>query len=242
MSMMLRSSRSAVSRVAGTLKSALPRLTICLDLDECLLHSVMPMAESTTKGCWLDRPHRAAPGRVRGAPDCELWLPQLRAPARVYLRPGLSAFLTQVRTLGDTILYTSATPLYAHALLSQIDPHGLTFSRLLDRQHCETMRPGVYAKDLRRLHTPLARTILVDDMASAASLQPDNLIEISPFYGDEEDRALPALLALLRVLVDEPDVRPLLRESCGVGARSRRPGACRVTGGGGGIDHCRMGG
>ena len=43
-------------------------------------------------------------------------------------------------------------------------------------------------------------------------------------------------------LVDEPDVRPLLRESCGVGERSRRPGACRVTGGGGGIDHCRMGG
>jgi hypothetical protein len=52
--------------------------------------------------------------------------------------------------------------------------------------------------------------VLVDDLATCFSLQPDNGIPIAPFYGDAADTALDHILACLRALALEPDVRPVL--------------------------------
>jgi Dullard-like phosphatase family protein len=182
------------------------RLTVCLDLDECLIHAELAAASSA--GCWSAR---RPPGqeKVNTQPDFQFGS-EAFGEVRVWRRPRLAEFLQECRSLGEVVLYTSSTEEYARAIVSHLDPAGAVFSRVLSRRLCHQIAPGLFAKDLGRLGTPLGRTVLVDDLATCFSLQPDNGIPIAPFFGDAADTALDDVLACLRALAVEEDVRPLL--------------------------------
>lgn len=49
--------------------------------------------------------------------------------------------------------------------------------------------------------------VLVDNSSISYSVQPENGIPIIPFYDNNKDRELVALIGYLRELMQEPDVR-----------------------------------
>ena len=88
------------------------RLTVCLDMDECLLHA--EVADAAIKGCAdLSRQAQArADERKDLTADFEFELPYLDAPVRVFKRPGLDDFLLEAGRVRP-ILLTRAFPLAA---------------------------------------------------------------------------------------------------------------------------------
>ena len=92
------------------------RLTVCLDMDECLLHSEVMDADLEVKGC-ADQSHQRAAraaNETKGVDaDFEFELPYLDAPVRVFKRPGLDDFLLEAGRLAELVLYSSAAEGYA---------------------------------------------------------------------------------------------------------------------------------
>ena len=214
------------------------RLTICLDLDECLIHC---RAEEDADGESLSFMEASGPEAVRAASahdrlhsskrakavrrfapaDAELDLPYLDAPLLLHKRPLLDDFLAEAAKLGELVLYTSAADSYARLAHEQLDPSGALFEgRVLTRADCAVV-DHVYVKDLQRLNRPLSRLVCVDDHVASCMMTPDNLAPIRPFLGDPEDRELSTMLPLLRTLAvnNTSDVRDTLRGTFGLKAR-----------------------
>ena len=114
------SARHALSTVpAGPLlppRTPDGRLTVCLDMDECLLHAEVMDADLEVKGC-ADQSHQRAAraaSETKGVDaDFEFELPYLDAPVRVFKRPGLDDFLLEAGRLAELVLYSSAAEGYA---------------------------------------------------------------------------------------------------------------------------------
>ena len=84
-------------------------------------------------------------------------------------------------------------------------------SHRLYRQH--TSKQGhVYLKDLSLIGRDLAKTIIVDNVASNFQNQPENGIEIRSWYDDPDDIALFELAPILLQIVNHPsgDLRTAL--------------------------------
>ena len=157
------------------------RLTVCLDMDECLLHAEVTDADLEVKGC-ADQSHQAqarADERKDVDADFEFELPYLDAPVRVFKRPGLDDFLLEAGRVAELVLYTSAAEGYASEIVKRLDPTGGTFAGILTRRHCRKLQVGSYAKDLEGLGRSLERTVLVDDSTTPFIMQPDNGLPIT---------------------------------------------------------------
>jgi Dullard-like phosphatase family protein len=157
------------------------RLTVCLDIDECLLHAEVTDADLEVKGC-ADQSHQAqarADERKDVDADFEFELPYLVAPVRVFKRPGLDDFLLEAGRVAELVLYTSAAEGYASEIVKRLDPTGGTFAGILTRRHCRKLQVGSYAKDLEGLGRSLERTVLVDDSTTPFMMQPDNGLPIA---------------------------------------------------------------
>lgn len=193
------------------------RLTLCLDLDESLIHAEVsdddPPSFREVGGAEAARQSmRRSRVASQLEADFELELPYLEHPVLVYKRPLLGDFLQEVAKMADLVLFTSAADSYAAAVAAQLDPDGELFAAVLSRAQCTDLGDGIFAKDLTALGRPLERTILVDDAPTSFVLQPNNGVPVPPFFGDVQDRALPTLLPLLRTLHTSEDVRPRLRD------------------------------
>ncbi len=199
----------------------LPTLTLCLDLDECLVHCSTEDKSCTTfqelMGPEAARAKAADAGALSRhgalvAADAEFHLPYLCEPVRLHKRPLLQDFLVEARKLCELVLFTSATDGYVEQCAPLIEPAPGTFSAVLTRKHC-TERDALYVKDLSLLGRPLERVVLLDDNPASFMLHPDNGVPILPWFGGAEDRELTALLPLLRSLQGDADVRPRLRQA-----------------------------
>jgi len=201
--------------------SSLTTITLCLDLDECLVHTtnadVGAPGFREASGPEVARAKAAhaelhRKGQLLPTPDHEFELAYLEFPVRMFKRPLLDDFLDEASKLCELVLFSSAVEGYVHECAKALDPEGTRFvGRLLSRTHCSPLS-AVLVKDLGRLGRPLERIVLVDDNVASCMLQPDNAVPIRPFFGDRDDRELGQLLPLLRRLHGEPDVRELLRE------------------------------
>lgn len=197
-----------LSKSASSLAGPAHRLTICLDLDLCLVHTDLASSSALVAGDRSSRLERGE-GVPERAPDFE-FATSATGTVRVWQRPGLAQFLQQCAGLGEVVVFTSSVEEYARAIVAGIDPGRLVIARVLSRRHCTQLAPGLFAKDLDALGTPLARTVLVDDLLASFSLQPDNGIPIRPYHGAPHDLALDGLLPLLRALECAHDVRSSL--------------------------------
>ena len=220
--------RAASSSPSTPLLPVLPdgdtRLTLCLDLDECLIHGTADESEAESlsfmepsgpeaarEAAAHSRLHRRHRGRGLGPADAEIDLPYLETPFRVHKRPLLSDFLMEASN--ELVLFTAADG-YARCVAECIDPEGAAFQgRVLTRPHCTPMDAagGVYAKDLAALGRPLERIVLMDDNLASALMHPDNVLPIQPFLGDPDDRGLGNVMPMLRTLAQVDDVREKLR-------------------------------
>ncbi|KAL6759821.1 HAD-like domain-containing protein [Haematococcus lacustris] len=154
------------------------RKTLVLDLDRTLVDCIL-----------LQDPASSPPDFV--------YTDVLGVQAKVWTRPGLAHFLAEVARMFEVVLFTAAGARHADCVLQHIDPQGVLFSHRLYAQHTVEQPSWGWVKDLSRLGRDLAHTLIVDDSALAALLQPCNLVPIRPFDQADPDKAQDTALAEL---------------------------------------------
>lgn len=186
------------------------RLTIVLDMDETLLHSVFTMTKE--KEIYRQEEARQATHRLH---DFEISLEGEEEDedetAFVFIRPGLKEFLDECCRLYETVVFTAALAVYAKPVLDRVDPEGRIHHRLY-REATVTYRGQPFVKDLSKLGRDMNRIILVDNNPYAMMANPDNGMPILSYYDDPEDRELEKALVFFRQLQEQPDVRVWLRK------------------------------
>jgi hypothetical protein len=123
------------------------------------------------------------------------------------IRPGAIDFLNALAEFARPVIFTAATEDYGQWAITQLELAGAPkdMPRLF-RQHAIPFGP-VFLKDLTRLGTKLARTVIVDNVRENFVLQSGNGVEISSWFGlDSRDRALPHLLPTLRELAARKEI------------------------------------
>lgn len=129
-------------------------------------------------------------------------------------RPGLDMFLKTVSELFELVIFTASRARYAEPVIAAIDPKG-RIDHTLFREHCQQVGTG-FVKDLSKLNRNLDEVIIIDVNSTqnspiAYSLQPQNSLAISSFFGEEGDKELSRLLPVLRALSEAEDIFPLLQ-------------------------------
>ena len=153
--------------------------TLVLDLDETLVHSHLTLVA-----------------------DYDFHLTVGSCSFYVKKRPFLEEFLKEAAELFEVVLFTASAEEYASPVIKTIC-QGVPVAATFYRQHCSRIGCS-YVKDLSRLNRPLANVTIVDNSPVAYSLQPENAISISSYYGNKDDRQLKALLCMLKVLAKSP--------------------------------------
>jgi Dullard-like phosphatase family protein len=166
-----------------------PYSSIALDLDETLVFVTMAKPQS---GNFFTV-------RVR------------RRTMYVQMRPGLLDFLSHVRKLFDVFFFTAAQSDYANQVIDRIAP-GVPPCRRLCRDSCR-LQAGYFVKDLKLLRRSLNRVILIDDVPGSALTNPENLIRVTPWNGDQKDDVLLSkLLPILRSIAHEENLSDSARQ------------------------------
>lgn len=165
-------------------------ILLILDIDETLLHAtVQPLEHS---------------------PDCRI------GPYVVYLRPYLAEFLEQTSQLFKLALWSSSSPDYVEAIVSQIIPASVSLEFAWSRDRCITRfdpewQSYYYVKDLRKVKRcgyDLNHTLIVDDTSRKVERNYGNAIYVTPWFGDDrQDNELRRLAAYLPKLCEVPNLR-----------------------------------
>ena len=156
---------------------------------------------------------------LKPAGDC---FEQQRERVFVSFRPGLKKFLIEAESRFEVILFTAAVQYYAEPVLDYIEQWLLQsrqslhvndptlqlplFRHRLYRQSTSPFARYEWAKDIRRLHRDMRRTVLVDNNADAMLATPDNAILIQDYFGIDalgrgaDDSWLDKTMHLLRQL------------------------------------------
>ena len=169
------------------------RVTLCLDLDETLVHcSIQP----------IPRPSLTFSVSFSGQ------------SYTVYcrLRPYLSDFLRAVSAAFEVVIFTASQQVYADTLLDILDRDRALISHRVFRDSCLNF-DGNFLKDLSVLGRDLQVTAIVDNSIQAFGYQLENGIPIESWFDDEDDRELMKLLPFLMRLRQADDVRPLITET-----------------------------
>lgn len=175
-------------------------LVVVIDMDECLIHT-----------------HWSKPAMRTSAILAIPWPDKTTDTIFVHLRPHVVPFLQSLTQSYECHVFTAAQKDYADAVLDRLcEMAGTQFEGRWFRDSCTALDPddanSQFAKDLNVLQRPLERVILVDNNPYSAILQPDNLLEVSDFYGDSNDRVLWHVEHLIRNQLDPAtDVRRVLR-------------------------------
>jgi len=187
------------------------RLTVVLDMDECLIHSANFTMPSDLRQYEASRPSQVIPRD--GVESFKLTMDD-GMQCQVFKRSGLHEFLESCAKEFDTFIFTAGTQEYAEPLLDIIDPTGELLKGRYYRHNCRRVSfdgHTQFLKDLTAVTSELHNCVLVDNNPISFVCQPRNGIPVPDFIG-EPDSALPAVLKLLRELQLLPDVRPRLHE------------------------------
>ena len=185
----------------------LPKLTVVLDLDETLVHSIFHNGQDTLYRQAENR-KLARGGRV---PSFNLKLADGDG-VTVNKRPKLAEFLKAMETEFHAQVFTAALSCYAEPVLNRLDPKRTIFKRRLYREGCTPTGTGAFAKDLNLHFKDLSRVVLVDNNPVSLMRQPDNGLLVPSFFDDPQDDVLPTVLDFLRQLSKEKDIRPVIRK------------------------------
>lgn len=204
------------------------RLTVVLDMDETLLHSHLAPLPTNGDPRSVDdhEDERAAEVKNKKAVDFTFEIGTNKHDKELVkstLRPGLRAFLHALSEEFEPILFTSAMQIYAEPLLNRIDVSPATggpdatpeslhplWRHRLYRPATVNIGQFGFVKDVSRLGRDMKRVVLVDNSWAACVANPDNSIVVPDYLGEQEDIVLERLLAMLRDLKDQEDVRPAL--------------------------------
>jgi CTD small phosphatase-like protein 2 len=137
----------------------------------------------------------------------------------VYSFDGVGGGWMDVAFVAAIIHHTSQIPhhhnvnVFSPCTHAHLNPRteGKYIHHRLFRESCLQVE-GNFLKDLNVLGRPLEKTLLVDNSPHAFGYQVDNGIPIESWFEDPNDRELRKLEKfLVRQILDEPDVRPIIR-------------------------------
>ena len=232
--------RDAVAAEGCLPGTALPRLTVGLDIDETLIHSRLHGQRPRFENHGVGRDAESFEFRTRSSTEDLV---------TVWVRPGMKEFLRRCGERYNTYAFTASEAFYAEPLLERIDPRGAHFKGLYTRKDC-VKASTCYAKDLRVIaqhsemhpidvgeareeirgndleekmssHFSLARTVLVDNNPMSFFPQPSNGVPVVSWYSNPEDTALEQVSTFLQNIETMPDVRPYLDSTFCIGEALR---------------------
>ena len=165
--------------------------TICLDLDETLVHSTL-------------NPNTLSDFSVEVNVNGSLVV------YHVHVRPFLKEFLAKISKWYKIVVYTASIPEYANLVCDKIDSENV-FSQRLFRDSCIATSAGYYTKDLSLVEKDLSQVILIDNSPICFELFPQNCILVDSFTTNKSDNGLFKILCLLDGIRFLSDVRSLLK-------------------------------
>lgn len=129
----------------------------------------------------------------------------------VLKRPGLDDFLNYVKEKFEVAIFTASMKEYADAVINVIAPW-IPVSHRFYRHHCSQIN-GIFIKDLSKFNRPINSIILVDDSNVALMINRSNVITISSWFGEANDRELERMTQqILSKLDSVDDVRSAIRK------------------------------
>ena len=161
-------------------------LTIVLDLDRTLIYSELEESEEEEEECDEEEEEKN-----KQNPDNE----------NIILRPGLYQFLENLMNLKcELIIFTSSAKQRADIIIDKIEKNKKYFNQRLYREHCSLMG-AAYVKDISKLGRDLSKTIIIDNDLGCFYLQQENGILIKTFSGEQTDKYLMNLYAILNKII-----------------------------------------
>eukprot|EP00301_Raphidiophrys_heterophryoidea_P021132 c5654_g1_i1.p1 GENE.c5654_g1_i1~~c5654_g1_i1.p1 ORF type:complete len:325 (-),score=53.76 c5654_g1_i1:799-1773(-) len=181
----------------------LERITLVLDLDETLVHSVPRAANRgppqhydfilEVEGVGQPGSPLSLTSNATSNTSSNLSLSSTSAttfePCVYYVikRPHVDFFLRMVSQWFHVVIFTASQKQYADAVIDLLDPHGYV-SRRMFRDSCDKVEPqaserkGVYfVKSLERVCRDLRRVLIIDNSPVAYRNNNDNALPIKSF-------------------------------------------------------------
>ena len=132
--------------------------------------------------------------------------------AYVQVRPYADYFLKELSKHFEIVLFTAAEEDYTDIVLKELNKNNY-ISYILCRKYTE-LNNGSYIKDLSKLGRDLSKVVIVDNNKDNFSLQPENGLFISSYFGEQNDDELYILCGdLMKIIEKQPDdIRPIIKE------------------------------
>nr|CAH7741977.1 unnamed protein product [Callosobruchus chinensis]CAH7753256.1 unnamed protein product [Callosobruchus chinensis] len=126
-------------------------------------------------------------------------------------RPLLDYFLESLHGSYEIVIYTAEQGMTVFPLIEAIDPKNLIAYKLVrDATH---FTGGHHVKSLNNLNRDLTKVICVDWNAKNVKFNPENLLHVKKWSGNDDDTYLLDLAGLLKTIADNDieDVREVLK-------------------------------
>ncbi|CAH1103477.1 unnamed protein product [Psylliodes chrysocephalus] len=126
-------------------------------------------------------------------------------------RPMLDYFLESLHGSYEIVIYTAEQGMTVFPLIDAIDPKNIIAYKLVrDATH---FSGGHHVKSLNNLNRDLSKVICIDWNAKNVKFNPENLLNVRRWSGNDDDSSLVDLAALLKTIADNDvdDVREVLR-------------------------------
>ena len=132
--------------------------------------------------------------------------------AYVQVRPYAEYFLKELSKYFEIVLFTAAEEDYTDIVLKELNKNNY-INYILCRKYTE-LNNGSYIKDLSKLGRDLSKVCIVDNNKDNFSLQPENGLFISSYFGEQNDNELYLLCQdLMKIIEIQPDdIRIVLKQ------------------------------
>ena len=132
--------------------------------------------------------------------------------AYVQVRPYADYFLKELSKHFEIVLFTAAEEDYTNIVLNELNKNKY-ITHILCRKYTE-FNNGCYIKDLSKLGRDLSKVCIVDNNKDNFSLQPENGLFISSYYGEQDDNELRLLCSdLMKIIEIQPDdIRTVIKQ------------------------------
>eukprot|EP00117_Sycon_ciliatum_P047860 scpid92588/ scgid34146/ Mitochondrial import inner membrane translocase subunit TIM50; Small C-terminal domain Phosphatase protein 4 len=130
-------------------------------------------------------------------------------------RPGLKVFLRQVHQYYEIVIFTTEPQMSYQHVVDSLDTEQRVIYKLF--REGTDYKNLMHHKDLKNLNRDLRRVIHVDNEPKACDRNPENVVFVSKWTGEEDDMYLYDLGEFLRTIAQSAmqsktnDIRPLLK-------------------------------
>ena len=126
----------------------------------------------------------------------------------LHLRPGLHEFLARISQYYEVVLFSQDDTSFVYDLCQKLDPSRQVFAAVFGKEIMSFRRDGNFV-DLKYLNRPLKDVVVLGKEPKLVKDHAGNILLLSEYTGDKNDRALREIMPFLEHLAMDPiaDVR-----------------------------------